>query len=370
MLNWICHWECKIFLGSECNCAMILVSESSLRATSLRTLKRVGVGQEHAEMTVEVLVTADLQGIKTHGTVRLPAYTKRILKGLINPKPKLEVTVPAPGLRLVDGDDGLGPVVSLTGIRLAIKGAKETGICLVGCRRSNHFGAGAPYALEACREGMISLGGTNAFPSIAPTGSREVILGNNPIFIGIPRRDNPHFILDIAMSVVARGKIREAYERGERIPKGWALGPDGRPTTDPVQALKGMVLPIADHKGYGMSLAVDLIAGVLMGSGFGTGVLSMFQQWEKPQNVGHFFIVVDPAFFMPIEEFYRRSDALFDEIKNSVPINPEQPVLYPGEMEALSWDQQKKEGIGLDEKTWNTIKAFAEGEYEAEIARR
>ena len=321
-------------------------------------------------MAAHVLVVADLQGIKTHGTARLPAYIKRIRKGLINPSPILKVTVPAPALRLLDGDDGLGQVVGLAGIRAAIKGARENGVCLAACSRSNHFGPGAPYALEACREGVIVIGGTNAFPSIAPTGSREVLLGNNPIFIGVPRREHPHFILDIAMSMVARGKIRAASGKGEPIPEGWALGPDGKPTTDPAQALQGMVLPIGGHKGYGLSLAVDLIAGVLTGSGFGTGVLSMFQQWEKPQHIGHFFIAIDPAFFMHRDEFHRRSEALFAEIKNSTPVNPQQPVLYPGEIEARSWEQQKEQGIPLDEKTWQALNAFAAGDYAATIAAR
>lgn len=342
------------------------VSENELRQCCLEALKREGVPDDHAEMATEIFVRADLQGIYSHGTRFLNVYIKRIRCGLINPRPTLAITAPAPALRLLDGDHGFGPVVTLTGLREGIKVARETGICFVGCKNSNHFGAGAPYALEACREGMILLGGSNAFPTMAPTGGKKALVGNNPIFIGIPRRDPPHVIVDFGLSVAARGKIRAAAERGEPIPEGWALGPDGKPTTDAAEGLKGLVVPIADHKGYALAVAVDMLAGVLTGSGYGPAVLSTFQSWQGPQLVGHFFIVLRPDLLMPMEEFYERQDEMLATLLNCPTIEPDGSIMYPGEKEAATMERQQKQGIDYEEAIWEMIQALARGEYEFE----
>ena len=339
----------------------VFVQEQELRKHCNEALLRVGVPAEHAEMATDVLVTADLQGISTHGTSRLPAYVKRIRSGLINPQPHLEVRATSESIRLLDGDNGLGTVVGSQALQVGIDVARSTGICFVGCKRSNHFGAGAPYALAACRQGMLVCGATNAFPSIAPTGSTQVMVGNNPLFVGAPRRAGPHFILDIAMSVAARGKLRAAAQRGESIPAGWAIGPNGQPTRDPLEGLQGLVLPIGGHKGYGLALAVDVLAGVLTNGGVATEVLSMYQQWERPQNVGHMFIVLNPTFFMPIDVFFQRMDALMDLIKTASSIDVSHPVRYPGEIEAAAWDQRRRDGIPFDEATWNALVALAHG---------
>lgn len=335
---------------------------NKLRTMCTEAFMQAGLSEQHAGMAVRVLLSAELQGIRSHGITRVPIYIKRIQKGLMNPSPNLEVTAPAPALRIVDGDDGPGPVVALKGIREGISVAEKTGICFVSCHHSNHFGPGAPYALEACRSGMITIGATNTFPSIPPSGSMTAKIGNNPIFIGFPRNNAPHFILDMALSVVAKGRIRLAADKGESIPEGWALGPDGKPTTDPLEAMKGIALPIGGHKGYGLALAVDLIAGVLGGAGFGSGVLSLYQQWEKPQNAGHFFLVLNPSFFMPSETLHEREEALINEVKECEPLDPKKPVLYPGEIEAANWDRQKKDGISIGEDQLSVLKKLAAGE--------
>ena len=346
----------------------IAVSLQELRTRCSAALAKAGLPVDHIEMTLDVLITADLQGIGTHGARRLIPYILRIRSGLINPAPAIQVSECAPAIRLVDGDHGLGPVVGMTGLRTALAVAKTTGIAFVGCRNSHHFGAGAPYALEACRNTMICIGGTNAFPSLAPWGGKDVLLGNNPLFIGVPRQEGPHFILDIAMSVAARGKMRKAAGRGERIPDGWALDAAGNPTNDPVEGLKGYVLPIGGHKGYGLALAIDLIAGALTGSGVGREVQSLFQQWEKPQRVGHFFICLDPAHLMPMEQFQERVEFLFHMIKTSSPLDPEQPILLPGEIEAQQVARHTNEGISFERKIWNSLLALSEGKYDIDVS--
>jgi LDH2 family malate/lactate/ureidoglycolate dehydrogenase len=226
------------------------------------------------------------------------------------------------------------------------------------------MGACAPYAFEACEQGALLIGGTNAFPSMAPTGGKEVIIGNNPMFFGVPLTNAPHFILDIAMSAAARAKMREAQKHGKKIPLGWALDRQGKPTDDPEAGLEGYLLPMGEHKGYGIALAVDMFAGVLSGSGFGKGVLSMFKQWEKPQYVGHFFMAVDPSVFLPADEFNQRCNDFLGGIKSSEPWDPARPILYPGEMMAARMQENLKEGITLNPKDWEAIQAAAIGKLE------
>jgi LDH2 family malate/lactate/ureidoglycolate dehydrogenase len=343
---------------------IIAVDVKELRDCCARALARVGVPEDHIKMTLDVLVTADLQGIDTHGTRRLLPYIMRIRAGLINPTPRISVSKPASAVRIVEGDNGLGPVVAMVGLQEALGAAEATGCAFAGCRNSNHFGPGAPYALRACDEGMICVGGTNAFPTIAPWGGKDTIVGNNPLFIGVPRKRNPHFILDMAMSVVARGKMRRAADRGEKIPEGWALDRTGKPTTDPLQGLKGYVLPIGGHKGYGLALAIDLLAGVLTGSGFGTDVLSLFQHWDKSQRVGHFFICINPSIILPLNQFQTRTEALIEQVKGSSPLNPNSPILVPGEIEANETVRKEREGIPMDIQTWNALIDLSEGKYD------
>jgi len=347
---------------------MILISPSDLRDCCHKALTRVGVPEEHIQLTLQVLVTADLQGISTHGTRRLIPYIMRMRAGLIKSKPKIEVHKSAPALRIIEGDEGLGPVVGMTGLSEAVKTAKETGVAFAGCRNSNHFGPGAPYALAACEQGVVCIGGTNAFPTMTPWGGKDVIVGNNPLFVGVPRRNGAHFLLDFAMSGVAKSKLRTAAERGEKIPIGWALDARGNPTTDPKEGLKGHVLPMGGHKGYGLALAIDIIAGVLTGSGYGIGVLSLFQQWKEPQRVGHFFICLNPASFMSPEIFNDRLESLFLAIKTSKPIDDRSPVLLPGEIEMAAMTERREKGIPFDPPIWDSLVSLAEGKYDVKVS--
>jgi LDH2 family malate/lactate/ureidoglycolate dehydrogenase len=284
----------------------MLVSYDEFFKIGVKILEMVGVPTEDAKITVEVLLCADLRGVDTHGIQRLLMYVPRIRKGLINPRPEIRVEALTPVIKIVHGDDGLGQVVAARGMREAIALAKDSGIAFVGCKDSNHFGAAAPYVLMACDEKMIGIAGTNAFPTMAPWGGLKNLVGNNPLAVGVPFEGNPAFILDIAMSVSSRGRMRHMAEKGEKIPEGWALNSKGRPTTDPLEGLKGLVLPIGLYKGYGLALAVDILSGVLTGAGFSSEVKSLVQQWKEPQHIGHFFIVIDPTRFMSWRNFSDR----------------------------------------------------------------
>jgi len=334
-----------------------------------KALEIVGVPSEDARITVEVLLCADLRGVSSHGIQRLLMYVPRLRKGLINPTPKIVVKSLAQAVKIVYGDDGLGPVVATRGMWEAIGLARDLGIGFVGCRDSNHFGAAAPYILMACQEKMIGIASTNAFPTMAPSGGLARIVGNNPLAIGVPCDGDIPFVLDIAMSVSSRGRMREMAEKKEKIPAGWALDSEGRTTTDPLEGLKGFVLPIGQHKGYGLAVAIDILSGVLTGAGFATGVKSLVQQWEEPQHVGHFFTVIDPMRFMSWEIFSGRMKQLFELLRSAPRIDPEKPIFIPGEPEAQMEKARKMKGIPLEVKVLEALRGLAQGKYDYEIPR-
>ncbi|MBW2056846.1 MAG: Ldh family oxidoreductase [Deltaproteobacteria bacterium] len=347
----------------------INVAYQDLFEIGIRSLEIVGVPPDDAKTAVEVLLSADLRGIDTHGIRRLLMYVPRLRKGLINPNPTLVVETPAPALRIVQGDNGLGPVVGARGMKEAIDLAGRAGIAFVGCRDSNHFGAAAPYVLMACRREMIGIAGTNGFPSMAPWGGLERLVGNNPLAVGVPYKGGGPFVLDMAMSVSSRGRIREMAEKREKIPEGWALDSEGRPTTDPLEGLKGFVLPIGSHKGYGLALAMDVLSGVLTGAGFSAGVKSLLQQWEEPQHIGHFFVAIDPRRFMDWDVFSDRMDRLCNLIRSARRIDPRKPVLIPGEPEAQTERARRTNGIPLEPEVFENLKGLTEGRYDYDIPR-
>jgi len=345
------------------------VPYEELEEIGIKALELVHVPKADAQVTVNVLLRADLRGIGTHGIQRLLMYIARIRKGLMNPTPEIEVRTLAPAAKVVHGDNGLGPVVAARGMEEAIRLAKDTGVSFVGCRDSNHFGAAGPYALMACQEKMIGIVGTNAFPAMPPSGGLGNLVGNNPLAIGAPCEEEIPFVLDISMSISSRGRIREMAQRGEKIPEGWALGPTGNPTTDPTEGLKGFVLPVGQHKGYGLAVALDILSGVLLGAGFSTGVKSIVQQWNEPQHIGHFFIVIDPVRFMGWEVYSQRMKQMYQILRSAPRIDPGKPVLIPGEPEAQLEKIRREKGIPLAAGVFNSLKGLARGNYEYEIPR-
>ncbi len=215
-----------------------------------------------------VLVLADLFGLSTHGLSRIESYGERLMLGGINLRAAIAVQSPAPGLRIVDGDNGAGPLVGMHALRAAMEAAEACGVGVAFARGSNHFGPISPYGLIAAEAGFASIVGSNATTTIAPWGGGDARLGNSPLGFGVPNPGGQPFLLDMAMSVVARAKIRNALKRGEAIPDTWATDAAGRPTTDPKAALDGFLLPIGGHKGYGLTLLVDLFAGLLSNAAY------------------------------------------------------------------------------------------------------
>jgi len=345
----------------------VVVSYERLAEIGIKALELLDVPAEDARRTAEALLYADLRGVESHGIQRLLMYAPRLKKKLINPRPNIAIDNLGPAMSLVNGDDGLGPVVASRAMEEAIRLAREGGLAFVGCRDSNHFGAAAPFAQMACDEKLIAMVGTNAFPTMAAWGGSKNVVGNNPFAIGVPCDGDPDFMLDIALSVSSRGRIRSIAKAKQRIPAGWAVDAKGQPTTDPVEALKGFVLPIGGHKGYGLALAIDMMAGVLTGAGFSNGVKSMLQQGDQPQHVGHFMLVIDPVRFMPWECFAARMKELRDSMRAAPPLDPQQPIMIPGEPEARIEQRRRVDGIPMSGDAFELLEGLTDGHYDYEV---
>jgi LDH2 family malate/lactate/ureidoglycolate dehydrogenase len=321
-------------------------------------LCRVGVSTDHAETLMSSLLDSDQKGIHTHGIYRLPTYLKQIKLGNINPRPNITKIRDNSLVSLIDGDDGLGAVVSHYAMQEAIRVSSERGIGVVGVRKSNHFGTASYYAEMPVKLNQIGIVFSNASPGIAPTGSLKPVLGNNPWSISVPTNMDYPITLDIANSVVARGKIRFAAMKGESIPFGWAINKFGEPTTNPQEALEGAILPIGDYKGYGITLMIDILSGVLTGAQFGDGVAEIEQDGKR--NNGHLFLSLNIEAFMEITEFKQRIDELIRIVKAAPKIKEEIDIVLPGEKEWLRKLSQVKDSVQIPEQMFTIITSLCE----------
>ncbi|QKH38581.1 Ldh family oxidoreductase [Achromobacter pestifer] len=326
----------------------ILIAEEELTQLGVRAFESLGLPARDAADVVQVLVLADLFGLSTHGLSRIESYGERLQVGGINPRARIQVERPAPGLCLVDGDNGVGPLVGMHALRAAMKAASECGVGMAFARQSNHFGPISPYGLIAAQAGYASIIGSNATTTIAPWGGTDARVGNSPIGFAVPNPEGAHFLLDMAMSVVARAKIRNALKAGQEIPDTWATDAAGRPTTSPKDALDGFLLPIGGHKGYGLALMVDLFAGLLSNAAYLTHVKSWVDAPDQPQNLGHFFLLIDTRKLGSTQWLAQRMADFAQILHGSVPADPARPVIQPGEIELAKMARQKKQGIALD----------------------
>lgn len=337
----------------------VTLSRGALTDLAAAAFRGTGVGAAEAEAAAIILVLAEMMEIRTHGVRRVPVYGARLRNGGIDPAARIACEVLAPGLRRIDGANGLGPAIGARALEEAIAAARETGIAAVFCRRSNHFGAVAPYALLAARAGFISIIGSNATPLLAPAGGREARVGNNPLGFGFPRPGGDPVILDMAMSVAARSKIRDAAEAGRPIPAGWATDRAGRPTTDAASAMAGLLLPIGGHKGLGLALAVDLLGGLLSGAAFLTGTASLTAQPGAAQDLGQVFVLIDARRLMPESELASRMEAFARALHETPRIDEATSVRLPGERALACLARAESDGVAIDRVLLRALEAMA-----------
>ena len=303
---------------------------------------------DHALISANALINAELVGAPSHGLSRLKMYCDRIKKNVINPKPKIKIKNISQSISHVDADNSIGFVAADIAVKRAIKNAKKTGIGLVAVKKSGHYGLSSFYAEQAVKKNLIVFCFTNAPPALAPHGAKKSLFGTNPICFGVPTGKVP-FVLDASTSIINRGKIRRAHKLGEKIPYGVALNKSGKITTNAKEALLGTQLPIASFKGSGLAWMVDILSGVLTGSSHGGKTKDPFDDFTGPQNVGHLFITINPKVFIG-KNFMKEMQKNIKIVKSLPKAKGFNKILYPGERKYKTHKKNLHKDISIPDK--------------------
>lgn len=333
--------------------ATVTVSRNELQEFTATIFHAAGLTLKNASLAAQVLVNADARGVESHGVARLPVYLDRIEKGGSSATAEPVIEREFGAIAVVDGKNALGMITGFFGMENAIRLARIHGIGAVSCHNSGHFGPAAEYARLGPLNDCITISSTNVNTSMAPWGGISPLLGNNPIAIAAPTGADP-FILDMALSTVARGKIRLAAARGEEIPLGWGLDSEGTPTTDAKAALDGLITPLGGPKGSALAISVDILCALLSGAATSPDVKSQAFLTD-PQDVGHFFLAIYVPAFVDLNDYRNRIDHMLEQIRNSTPAAGVQQIYAPGDIEKLSEERANKEGISLQVSTWKAI---------------
>ena len=317
-----------------------------------------GVPAADAHLVADSLLAAELWGHSSHGLLRLPWYVDRIRSGAMKAVTESATVMDHAALAIIDGNDGIGQVLAAQAVKLGVERARSYGVSAVGVRHSNHFGTAAYFTRMAAEAGCVAFLTTNASPAMAPWGGREKKVGTNPWSIAAPAGARGIAVMDIANTAVARGKIYLAAERNENIPPGWAADGNGAPTTNAKDALHGLILPMAGHKGYVISFMMDVLAGVLTGSHFGSTVAGPYDP-ERRSGCGHMLITIDIESAMPRADFEARMETLIEEVKMCPAADGVQEIFFPGEIESINTTANQCAGIEVADQTWYSLEKLA-----------
>lgn len=314
------------------------VSAEAVRADDLRALVRgvvaaLGAPDADAALLGETLVEADLEGIASHGVMLLPMYAERVRRGSVSLTATPVVAEDLGGLVVMDARRALGQVSALAATGLAVSRARLHGLALVAVRDAFHFGAAGHWARRIAAAGMVGFAFSNTRPLMPAPGGAERVVGNNPLAIAFPAAPGEPLVVDMAMSASAMGKIRLAAQKGEPIPPGWATDAEGAPTTDAAAAIKGMLLPAAGPKGFGLAVAIDLICGALSGGGIAGGVRPLYDELDQPYGCAHAFIAVDAARLHDGTGIAARVQAFAETLRGSRRAAGTDTVYAPGDLE-------------------------------------
>lgn len=308
-------------------------------------LTAAGLEAESASLVADSLVDAEARGIRSHGVARTRIYAERLRAGLLSASATPTVVKDAPGALLLDAGNAIGHVGAAAGMDLAIQRAAVQGLASVGVRNSNHCGTLAYFVRRATSNGLVALAISNAPPTMVYFGGRTRAVGTNPMAIGIPHPSEPPIVLDMATSATARGKIILAHQAGASIPPGWAVDASGLPTTDAGAALSGSVLPFAGAKGSGLAMMVDLLSGALLAGVFGAQIGDMYEDWTRPQQVSHLFVVIDPDAFLGRALFLEQVSAFVESVHALPVAEGFSRVLVPGEVEEAALAASLASGV-------------------------
>ncbi|MEA1926769.1 MAG: Ldh family oxidoreductase [Candidatus Auribacterota bacterium] len=340
-----------------------LVSLELLEKFMIDVFIGLGLPRADAEVCANVLITADRRGIDSHGIGRLkPIYYDRIKEGIVSPITNIEVVKETPTTAVIDGHNGMGHVIGKHSMALAIKKARKLGLGMVACRNSSHYGIAGYYALMATESDMVGITGTNARPSIAPTFGVENMLGTNPITIGAPSDEPFPFLIDCATSVTQRGKIEVLDRLNQETPDGWVVGAKGKSRSDTHKILQDLVsgtaalLPLGGegdtaggHKGYGYATAVEILSAALQNGNF-LKALSGYKDGKKiPYNLGHYFLAINPEFFVGVEAFKKTAGNILRQLRASRKAPGSDRIYTAGEKEYTTALEKDKNGTPVTE---------------------
>lgn len=347
--------------------AGIVIQIEKLQPWVERIFSHYGFSAENARQAADVLVSADLRGIDSHGVARLSGYLRLIEKNRINPAPNMKIVHETPSTATLDADGGIGLVSAPAAMDIAIEKAQNVGSGWVAIQNSNHFGIAAYHAMKALPHDMIGFAVTNASPLVTPALGAERMLGTNPICIVVPALHEPPFVLDMATSAASNGKLEIAERAGKSIPSGWLTKKDGSDSHSPAELKNGgMLLTLGsdmDHgsyKGYGLAAAVDILSGVLSGANYGPWVPPFVSFLDPLDNlpgkgIGHFVGAWRIDGFRPAEDFKKHMDQWIQRFRSTKPIETIHPVQIPGDKERDHQNHRIQHGIPLVEKVWNDL---------------
>ena len=327
----------------------------------VRFFMQLGVPKDRAEITAEILQSADFRGVGSHGMIRLQTYYgSRLAKGLIDPLAEPVVVNEGLASLAIDGKNGLGQVVGKEAMQRCIDKAEKSGVAIATVSHSNHFGIAGYYAMMALEHNMIGICLTNSQPLVAPTFGRTRLMGTNPISLAAPAFSERPFVLDMATSIVPIGKVTYYDKAGESLPDGWALNSKGNITTNPKEVLNGgALLPLGGpeylrgYKGYGLAMFVDILSGVLSGAAFGKNVAN--PKMDSPANVGHFFAAIRLDAFRDPDDFKKDLEALFTQLRTAEKAEGQDRIFIHGEKEFELAEKYSREGIPLLEEVVKSL---------------
>jgi len=342
------------------------VDAQKLTNFSAKALEKLGVPKDDAMITAKMLVACDLRGVESHGVAHLNMfYARRIRRGIINLTPKPKISSQAPSTAVMDGDNGLGFVVGYHAMNEAINRAEKTGAGFVAVRNSTHFGAAAYYAMMALEHDMIGFSMTNNVPIVVAPGSSKPALSTNPLAVAVPAGRNPPFVLDMATSAVAGGKLEIARRTGQPIPEGWLIDGEGKPVTDVTKRVwgEGGLLPLGStpshgaYKGFGLGLVVDILSGILSGSTIST--LAQTPPEARGNYSDHFFGALNIASFIPLDKFKKSMDDAIEALEALPTLPGVNKVTIPGGYEDGIVKDRQANGIPLDPTVIEDLKVLA-----------
>ena len=348
-------------------------SAQELKAFASKYFMHWGVSEADAASAADVLVSADMRGVDSHGLIRLQSYYgSRLDQGLINPRAALTLLRESSTTLTFDANNGLGHPAAVKAMRRCIEKARESGVALATVRNSNHYGIAGYYAMMALEEGMIGVSFTNSAPLVAPTHGQAVMLGTNPIAVAIPAGEENAFVGDFATTTAANGKLEILQRKNLDAPLGWVQSREGEPTTNANSVKEGgSLLPLggdrehSSHKGYILGSLVDIFCGILSGANFGPWVPPFpayipIPEFQPGKGIGHFFGAMRIDAFRKPEDFKKDMDMWIRRFKQAVPIHEDQPVVIPGQPELEMEMERKANGIPLITNVYNDLLQLGE----------